>query len=231
MTPLHRISAVIVVLAVFTTGCAEDDPYQKTKIGAAIGALVGAGAGAAIDKNNRARGAAIGGAVGILTGGGVGLYMDKQKKAIEEKLAKELKSHDVELTKLPDNTIQVDLKSEASFSSNSSDVKSSFSEALIKLGGVIAEYDSTAVHVIGHTDSQGATSYNQQLSQARATAVASKLIGAGVNDQRVLTDGRGESQPKVSNATAEGRGQNRRVEIYLKPVVEGQEQTAFAPPQ
>ena len=231
MTPYYRAGAAIVLLSVFTTGCAADDPYQKTKIGAAIGAIVGAGAGAAIDKNNRGRGAAIGGAVGILAGGGVGLYMDKQKKAIEDKLANELKNHDVELRKLPDNTIQVDLKSEASFASNSSNVKASFSEALTKLGGVIAEYDSTAVHVVGHTDSQGSTSYNQQLSQARATAVASKLIGAGVNDQRVMTEGRGESQPKASNATAEGRGQNRRVEIYLKPVVEGQEQAAFAPPQ
>ena len=231
MIPYNRAAAAIVLLSVFTTGCAADDPYQKTKIGAAIGAIVGAGAGAAIDKNNRGRGAAIGGAVGILAGGGVGLYMDKQKKAIEDKLANELKNHDVELRKLPDNTIQVDLKSEASFSSNSSNVKASFSEALTKLGGVIAEYDSTAVHVVGHTDSQGSTSYNQQLSQARATAVASKLIGAGVNDQRVMTEGRGENQPKASNATAEGRGQNRRVEIYLKPVVEGQEQTAFAPPQ
>jgi outer membrane protein OmpA-like peptidoglycan-associated protein len=231
MTPFQRIGAAIVVLSVLTTGCAEDDPYQKTKIGAAIGAIVGAGAGAAIDKNNRARGAAIGGAVGILAGGGVGLYMDKQKKAIEEKLAKELKSHDVELKKLPDNTIQVDLKSEASFASNSTDVKPSFGEALTKLGGVIAEYNSTAVHVIGHTDSQGSTSHNQQLSQARAAAVASKLMSAGVNDQRVMTEGRGESQPKGSNATADGRSQNRRVEIYLKPVVEGQEQAAFAPPQ
>lgn len=231
MTPYYRAGAAIVLLSVLTTGCAADDPYQKTKIGAAIGAIVGAGAGAAIDKNSRGRGAAIGGAVGILAGGGVGLYMDKQKKAIEDKLANELKNHDVELRKLPDNTIQVDLKSEASFASNSSNVKASFSEALTKLGGVIAEYDSTAVHVVGHTDSQGSTSYNQQLSQARATAVASKLIGAGVNDQRVMTEGRGESQPKASNATAEGRGQNRRVEIYLKPVVEGQEQAAFAPPQ
>ncbi len=231
MTPYYRAGAAIVLLSVFTTGCAADDPYQKTKIGAAIGAIVGAGAGAAIDKNNRGRGAAIGGAVGILAGGGVGLYMDKQKKAIEEKLANELKNHDVELRKLPDNTIQVDLKSEASFASNSSNVKASFSEALTKLGGVIAEYDSTAVHVVGHTDSQGSTSYNQQLSQARATAVASKLISAGVNDQRVMTEGRGENQPKASNATTEGRGQNRRVEIYLKPVVEGQEQAAFAPPQ
>ena len=226
-----RSTAFIVLLSFITVACAENDPYLKTKIGAAIGAVVGAGAGAAIDKNNRGRGAAIGAAVGVLAGGGVGLYMDKQKKAIEEKLAKELQSHDVELKKLPDNSIQVDLKSEASFASGSSDVKASFGDALAKLGGVITEYDSTAVHVIGHTDGQGAAASNQQLSQARATAVAAKLMGAGVNVQRVMTEGRGENQPKASNATTEGRSQNRRVEIYLKPVVQGQEQAAFAPPQ
>lgn len=231
MISLHRSCVLIVLLSFITVACAEDDPYFKTKVGAAIGAVVGAGAGAAIDKNNRGRGAAIGAAVGVLTGGGVGLYMDKQKKAIEEKLAKELQSHDVELRKLPDNSIQVDLKSEASFASSSSDVKATFGEALAKLGGVITEYNSTAVHVIGHTDDQGATAYNQQLSQARATAVAAKLMGAGVNAQRVMTEGRGESQPKTNNTTTEGRSQNRRVEIYLKPVVQGQEQTAFAPPQ
>lgn len=226
-----RSTAFIVLLSFITVACAENDPYLKTKIGAAIGAVVGAGAGAAIDKNNRGRGAAIGAAVGVLAGGGVGLYMDKQKKAIEEKLAKELQSHDVELKKLLDNSIQVDLKSEASFASGSSDVKASFGDALAKLGGVITEYDSTAVHVIGHTDGQGAAASNQQLSQARATAVAAKLMGAGVNVQRVMTEGRGENQPKASNATTEGRSQNRRVEIYLKPVVQGQEQAAFAPPQ
>ncbi len=231
MTHFYRTGTTIVLLAFLTTACAEDDPYRKTKMGAALGAIVGAGAGAAIDKNNRARGAAIGGAVGILTGGGVGLYMDKQKKAIEEKLAKELKNHDVELKKLPDNTIEVDLKSEASFTSGSSEITPSFNEALAKLGGVIAEYNSTAVHVIGHTDNQGATAYNQQLSQARAMSVAAKLTNAGVDQQRVMTEGRGESQPKASNATADGRSQNRRVEIYLKPVVEGQEQAAFAPPR
>jgi flagellar motor protein MotB len=46
-----------------------------------------------------------------------------------------------------------------------------------------------------------------------------------------MAEGRGESQPKASNATADGRSQNRRVEIYLKPVVEGQEEAAFAPPR
>jgi hypothetical protein len=54
----------------------------------------------------------IGGAFGILTGNDIGLYMGKYKKAIEERLAKELRNHDAEPKKLPDNTIPVDLKSE-----------------------------------------------------------------------------------------------------------------------
>lgn len=211
------------------TGCA-DDPYQKTKMGAALGAIVGAGAGAAIDSKNRGRGAAIGAAVGVLTGGGVGLYMDKQKKAIEETLSKELANHDVELRKLPDNSIEVDLKSEASFASGSSDVKPSFSTALSKLGGVVKQYDSTMVHVIGHTDSQGSDSFNKQLSERRAQAVAGALTAAGVDSSRVRAEGRGEAQPEASNTTAEGRSENRRVEIYLKPVVEGKEQEALQTP-
>jgi outer membrane protein OmpA-like peptidoglycan-associated protein len=231
MSRLDRLTMTFVLLSMVTAGCTEDDPYRRTKMGAAIGGAIGAGAGAAIDKNNRVRGAAIGAAVGVLTGGAVGLYMDKQKRAIEETLAQELKSHDIELKKLPDNTLEVDLRGEATFATNSSDVRPSFADALAKLGRIIAEYDSTAVHVIGHTDSQGPTTYNEQLSQARAAAVAAKLASAGVHEQRMRIEGRGERQPKASNTTPEGRSQNRRVEIYLKPVVEGHEQTAFAPPR
>lgn len=230
MRAVFRHGVVTLCGLALMTGCA-DDPYQKTKFGAAIGAVVGAGAGAAIDSKNRGRGAAIGAAVGVLTGGGVGLYMDKQKKAIEEQLAKELGSNDVELRKLPDNSIEVDLKSEASFPTGGSDVKPSFSAALAKLGSVVKQYDSTMVHVVGHTDSQGSDSYNRQLSERRAIAVANALTGAGVDPSRVRAEGRGEAQPESSNATAEGRSQNRRVEIYLKPVVEGKEQEALQTPK
>ena len=222
---------VLGLLLLTVQSCSESDPYQKTKIGAAIGGLLGAGTGAAIDSNNRARGAAIGAAVGVLAGGGVGLYMDKQKKALEKRLATELANHDMELRKLPDNSIQVDLKSEALFASESADVKPSFETALGKLGGVVKEYDSTIVHVIGHTDNQGTQGYNQQLSERRANAVANTLTQVGVDESRVLTEGRGELQPKASNATAGGRSENRRVEIYLKPVVEGQEQEALLAPR
>lgn len=230
MKRLSRHSILALCILALLTGCA-DDPYQKTKIGATLGALVGAGTGAAIDSKNRGRGAAIGAAVGVLTGGGVGLYMDKQKKAIEEQLSKELANHDVELKKLPDNSIEVDLKSEASFTSGSADVKPSFSNALAKLGSVVKQYDSTMVHVFGHTDDQGSAAFNQQLSERRAGAVGQALTAAGVDASRVRIEGRGESQPDTSNATADGRSKNRRVEIYLKPVVEGKEQEALQAPK
>ena len=230
MRHVCRNGILVLCGVLILSGCA-DDPYQKTKIGAAVGAAVGAGAGAAIDKKNRGRGAAIGAAVGVLTGGGVGLYMDKQKKAIEDQLGKELANHDVELKKLPDNSIEVDLKSEASFPSGSDDVKPTFNTVLAKLGGVVKQYDSTMVYVIGHTDNQGSQSFNQQLSERRANAVANALLVAGVDASRVRTEGRGELQPETNNTTAAGRSQNRRVEIYLKPVVEGQEQEAMQAPK
>lgn len=62
---------------------------------------------------------------------------------------------------------------------------------------IITDYDSTAVSIIGYTGSQGTKASNQQLSQACAKAVASKPTKTGVNQQRVMTEGRGESQPKT----------------------------------
>ncbi len=227
---IRFMTSILLGFLITLPGCAEDDPYRKTKMGAAIGGVLGAGAGAAIDKKNRGRGAAIGAAVGVLAGGGVGLYMDKQAKDIEEALAEELAQHEVELRKLPDNSIEVDLKGEATFATNSTSVKPSFQTALAKLGNVMTEYDSTMVHVIGHTDDQGSHDYNQQLSEKRAISVASLLNTSGVHTTRLLTDGRGEQQPRASNATAQGRSHNRRVEIYLKPVVEGQEAEALQTP-
>jgi outer membrane protein OmpA-like peptidoglycan-associated protein len=70
--------------------------------------------------------------------------------------------------------------------------------------------------VVGHTDSQGSDTYNQGLSERRAQATASYLISQGVASSQVTVEGRGESEPRANNATAEGRAQNRRVEIFLQ---------------
>ena len=74
--------------------------------------------------------------------------------------------------------------------------------------------DIKTVSVVGHTDSSGSESYNQKLSEARAQAVADYLSNAGVS-ANVTAKGMGESSPVASNATAEGRAQNRRVELSV----------------
>ena len=79
------------------------------------------------------------------------------------------------------------------------------------------QYPNSRVEVVGHTDDTGRDAYNMDLSQRRAQSVAGILTAAGVNAGRVVATGRGESQPIASNATAEGRAQNRRVEILIRP--------------
>ena len=78
-------------------------------------------------------------------------------------------------------------------------------------------YPDTTVNVVGHTDNVGAAGYNQDLSARRANAVASVLINGGVAPSRIRAFGRGEEAPIATNLTAEGRQQNRRVEIIILP--------------
>ncbi len=71
------------------------------------------------------------------------------------------------------------------------------------------------VEIAGHTDSVGTVDYNQGLSERRANAVRDYLIAQGVNGSRLSASGYGESQPVADNSTAEGRAQNRRVELRV----------------
>ncbi len=68
----------------------------------------------------------------------------------------------------------------------------------------------------GHTDSVGSEQYNQRLSLRRAEAVKDYLVRNGIEASRIRVEGRGESDPVASNATAEGRAQNRRVELRVE---------------
>jgi outer membrane protein OmpA-like peptidoglycan-associated protein len=73
------------------------------------------------------------------------------------------------------------------------------------------------VNVIGHTDDVGDAAFNFDLSQRRAQAVSSVLANYGVSSARIRSIGRGEDQPIATNLTAEGRAQNRRVDIVITP--------------
>jgi len=89
--------------------------------------------------------------------------------------------------------------------------KAKLDELTKQLGGINLE----VIIAVGHTDSVGTDAYNQKLSVRRADAVKSYLVSKGVESNRVYTEGKGEKQPVASNATAEGRAKNRRVEIEV----------------
>lgn len=209
-------------------GCAADDPNRRAKTGAAIGAVAGAVLGHQVDGDSRGR--VIGAAVGAMTGAAVGGYMDNQEEEFNQALEEERRQNAVEIERLKDDTLKLNLSSEVSFDFDSAQVKPAFEPTLDKLADVIDKYDRTVVHVVGHTDSIGADAYNLRLSRQRADAVAGYLLSRGVDGERVRTEGRGESEPRDTNATEAGRQLNRRVEIYLKPVVEGQERRAYESP-
>lgn len=219
-----RKLALAVAVGVALAGCAADDPYQRTKAGAAIGAVAGAVVGHQLDSGS---GALVGAAVGALAGGLVGNYMDKQQAELRQTVAQ----HDIEMQRLRDDTLKLTLDSEVSFDYDSDRIKPAFRSTLDKLADVLRKYDRTVVHVVGHTDSTGSAEYNQRLSERRAGSVANYLQSRGVDPSRVRYEGRGESEPRDTNATEAGRQLNRRVEIYLKPIVEGQEQRAYDPPR
>ncbi len=86
------------------------------------------------------------------------------------------------------------------------------------MGSVLNEYEKTVIEVAGHTDNTGTTAYNQTLSERRAGSVASYLTAQGLQPVRVITEGYGPSQPMATNSTADGRQQNRRVELRLVPI-------------
>jgi OOP family OmpA-OmpF porin len=72
------------------------------------------------------------------------------------------------------------------------------------------------VIAIGHTDSVGSDAYNQKLSVRRAEAVRTWLVNNGIARDKIVVEGRGESDPVASNDTADGRAQNRRVELKIR---------------
>ncbi|WP_025031891.1 OmpA family protein, partial [Nitratireductor aquibiodomus] len=155
----------------------------------------------------------IGAGIGALAGGAVGSYMDQQ----EAQLRGQLQGTGVSVTRQGDYII-LNMPSNITFATDSANIQPAFYSTLNSVALVLQKYNRTLVDVFGHTDSTGDANYNLELSQRRAGAVANYLIGQGASSQRFAIIGQGEAQPIASNATPEGRAQNRRVEIRLSPL-------------
>lgn len=218
---------IVLAIAVAIAGCAADDPNRRAKTGAAIGAITGAVLGHQLDSKS---GRFVGAAVGALAGAAVGNYMDKQQQEFDAALADEQRRNAIEIQRLQDETLKIDIASEVSFDFGSAAIKPAFRPTLDKVADVLNRYPKSIVHVVGHTDSVGSDAYNQRLSEQRAQSVLDYLASRGVTRDRLRAEGRGEMEPRESNATEAGRQLNRRVELYVKPIVEGQEQRAYESP-
>lgn len=193
---------------------ANNNDFQKTKTGAAIGAGVGAVAGLLTGGNakERQQNAVKGALIGATGGAVVGNVLDKQAADLRASLGDDR----VQITNTGDRLI-VTLPQDILFASDSAALRSDLQSDLQAVAGNLQAYPNSTVQVIGHTDSTGEAAYNQRLSEQRAYAVVDVLAGAGVPMTRLQAIGRGEDQPVASNLTEEGKAQNRRVEIVILP--------------
>ncbi len=215
------IILMMLVTAVFAVQSCTTDPYtregqtSRTVWGSVIGGAAGAAAGAATgrDSESRRKRALIGLGVGALAGGAAGAYMDRQETLLRQRL----EATGVSVTRINDRIV-LNMPSNITFETDSAELRPRFYDVLNSVSQVLKEYEKTIVNVAGHTDSTGAESYNQALSEKRARNVGQYLIAQGVNSTRVAAEGMGESQPIASNQTAQGRQANRRVEITLAPL-------------
>ncbi len=187
----------------------------KQGTGSLIGAGGGTVVGAIIGKlaGNAAVGAVIGGAVGTATGAIIGKHMDKVAEQ-----ARQVENAKVET--VTDNNglsaVKVTFDSGILFDTNKSDLKAASKTDLAKFSTVLKNNMDCQVDVQGYTDSTGNDGINQPLSESRAKSVYNYLTSCGVAaSQFKNVAGFGSSNPVADNATAAGRQQNRRVEVYL----------------
>lgn len=216
--------SVILGLSLISAGCATQDefgrprPQTDAEKGAVYGAVAGAVIGGLVSKK-RTKGALVGAVGGGLAGAAVGSYMDSQKRDFEQVLAPEVNNGSITIEKLPQNALKIVMTSQTAFDTDSAAIKPAFGGTMDKVSKIVNKYGKTALTIVGHTDSTGSTSHNQELSERRARSVYDYFSAKNVAPERMEAHGRGASEPRASNTSAEGRQKNRRVEILIEPVV------------
>jgi len=211
---IRKSSYVLLSIALLTSCKAVKNSSHKQRgatVGATSGAVIGGVLGNNVGKgNNTALGAIIGAVVGGVAGGYIGDRMDRQAERIEEEIP------GAEVTRVGEG-INVIFNEDAGvyFDTNKSGVKGTSATTLDKLAGIFMEYPKSYILVEGHTDSAGPDDYNMKLSQQRAESVTKYLVAKGINTGRFTTKWYGESQPRESNETSEGKAKNRRVELAI----------------
>ncbi|GER59452.1 membrane protein [Patiriisocius marinus] len=212
------ITALSLLLVIGLTSCEATKNANNKQKGAVIGATGGAVLGAILGNNigkggNGEIGAVIGGVVGGGAGVLIGNKMDKQAQQIETEIP------GAKVERVDDGiVVTFDENSGVYFDTAKYNINAASKATLDKLSGVLKEYVDTNVLVVGHTDSVGSDENNMTLSKNRAYAVTNYFTGTkGMNASRFTTNWYGEQTPVGDNNTAEGRAENRRVNIVIVP--------------
>ncbi len=205
---MKRLQVLIwFMVTLILVSCSSMNRSQK---GAVIGAAGGGATGAVIGKaaGNTAMGAIIGATVGGVAGAVIGRQMDKQAAEME----KEVPGAKVERV---GEGIVVEFEGKVLFGFDKSDLTAQATDNLNSLTSILQKYPDTNIEIQGHTDNKGTDTYNMSLSERRANTVSNYLAMKGIKNSRMKTVGYGESAPKYSNNTEDGRAQNRRVEFLI----------------
>ena len=198
---MKKISVIIIAMLTIFTGCSSSENKNSYR-GTAIGAVAGGALGAVIGKE---KGAIIGAGVGGIAGAYAGGRMDKQ--------AKELKA--IAETKRTEQGLITKLKSDILFDTGKADLKPSAKINLQQMSDIMKKYPENVLTINGYTDNTGGVLVNEVLSQKRAKSVKDQLVATGMQESVMTAYGRGSTSPIASNSDANGRQQNRRVEIEV----------------
>ncbi|MBQ1169031.1 MAG: OmpA family protein [Bacteroidales bacterium] len=197
------------------TSCGPWSNLAKgSAIGGGSGAAVGAGVGALIGKD--AKSAAIGSAIGAIVGTGVGAIIgDRMDKKAAELAA--IEGAQVETVTDVNNltSVKVTFDNGILFDFNKSELSDAAKQSLKDFAQKMADMPETDITIWGHTDNIGTEAANQSVSQKRANAVKDFLASQGIAADRLLAEGKSFNMPVATNDTADGRAQNRRVEVYI----------------
>ena len=228
---IPRLITTLILIAVVSASCTmTDESHYPHNNGTTIATDDGSGPRRISDIKNRRYGSPIKIVSTTLASDGVNEYMNQQRQEMERELAEEIRSRSIFLQLLEDQTLHLRLPTQDFFDMYSANIQADYRSSLTRVLSIIEKFDKTAIHIIGYTDNTGTENYNRILSQRQANAVADFLNGHGVDNTRLRVEGRGEDSPLVSNDTKEGREHNRRIELFLKPIVAGNVDWAFTRP-
>ncbi len=212
---MKKLLSVVLSASLVLSGCSTWSNLAKgSMIGGGAGAAIGAGTGALIGKDGKST--AIGAAIGTAVGAGVGAIIgNKMDKKAAELAA--LESAKVETIKDANglDAIKVTFDSGILFNTNSSTLSAESKQALTSFAEKMRDLPDTDITIYGHTDNTGTAEVNEKLSNKRAESVSDYLKSCGIAKDRLTSEGQSFNMPVADNATAAGRAQNRRVEVYI----------------